>query len=259
MAQPGAQQEVDLCVLYAYHRLCPTTRHHYDLLRWFNPEVAVVPLIAEPLQDDGTPLPGTVDVSQFTNHWHVHDIWFSTDTFIYRWFLNRTVTARRYAFLEWDVLCLGSLLDFYAPVASADAAATIVLLWPDKLTDSTDWMWFGQRDRLPPDCRDLATGLVPMAGTIFSHDTLADMCQRAQEPCWHDVFSELRLGTLARLSGATIATHTAAQASISWTEAFRRLELDRPGVYHPVKRVLAPLGWRRTPAGVDHWPPLNGD
>jgi hypothetical protein len=249
VAQPDTQQEVthELCVLYAYHRPCSITHHHYELLRWFNLDVPIVPLIPEPIA--GELLPGTIDVSAFESHWNTRHMWSSTDTFIYRWFLNRTITARHYVYLEWDTLCLGSLLEFFAPVTGADIASTHVLRWPDKLAGTTDWQWFKERDTLLPAYRKLATGLVPMAGTIISHDALTEICRRACNSAWWGVFSELRLGTLARLSNLNMVANVNARGLISWAEAYVKMRLDRRCVIiHPVKRVLAPLAGQYTPA-----------
>ena len=246
MAQPGTQQEVgyqhELCVLFAYHRLCPVTRYHYNLIRQFNPTVPVVPLIPSlsalgPIGEQHL-LPGTVDVSAFESHWDTSDMWLSTDTFLYRWFLNRTITARRYVFMEWDVLCIGSLLEFYAPVEHADVASTNILFWPDKIAPLTDWQWWIQRDRLLPEHRPIAAGIIPLAGTIIKHDTMVKICKLACQNIWWNVFSELRLGTLARLASANMVVNTISRGRVSWAaECIQVQPYLKCAIFHPVKQI----------------------
>jgi hypothetical protein len=233
----------DLCILFAYHRCDALTWHHYETLLRSNAGHRIIP-ITDDVPDH---LPGSIDVHSFPDPWPAADPWRRCDTMLYRWFLHRTASAKRYLLLEYDCLCTVDAADAYRGVWDADVAARDVYLpgqgrdtrWGEDIRQ--EWSHFDEIDRLPPEDRPFAAGLVPMAGLLFSHRGLERIVDHTTR---NDVFCELRIGTAARKAGLRpIAFPLALRRTIRWDPhpAVPR----EPGIYHAIKSLPSASIWRR--------------
>ena len=158
---------------------------------------------------------------------------------LYRWFLNRSVTAKRYLFLEYDCLCTADAASAYSEVWDADVAARDLYL-PGQGQDTQcgqdvprEWYHFREIERLLPEDQPFAAALVPVAGMLFSHSGLESIVEHASR---NDVFCELRLGTAARKAGLRPVTFPASlRGTIHW-DPMPSVPRE-PGIYHAVKAV----------------------
>lgn len=225
----------ELCILFAYHRCDLLTLHHYENLQRSNGHHRIIPIT----DDVPEHLPGTVDVAAFPDPWPAANPRRRCDTMLYRWFLNRTVTARRYLLLEYDCLCTVDAASAYGEVWDADVAARDIYLPGDGRDTrrgedvAREWHHFGEIARLPPEDRPYAAGLVPVAGLLFAHHALEKIVAGVTR---NDVFCELRLGTAARKAGLRpVAYPESLRRSIQW-DPHERVPHE-PGVYHAIKAV----------------------
>lgn len=221
--------EHELCVLFAYHKADALTLYHLELLQRHSPDYLIIPIT----DDVPVHLPGGVDVKAFADPWPKANPWRRCDTMLYRWFLNRTVSAKRYLYLEYDCLCTQDLAISYQDVWDCEVAARDIVLPED-----VDWMWFQEIDRLAPEDQPFALGLVPLAGILFSHNALERIVQNLST---EDVFCELRMGTAARKAGLTLTPFPPSlRASIQHNP--HAGVPTGPGLFHAVKSIrhLAP-------------------
>jgi protoporphyrinogen oxidase len=232
---PGEMAE--LCVIFRHHLHDEVTVHNFEALKEHNPGYPIIPI------HDGVPehLPGSIDVSKFDNPWPNHDPWQSCDTGLYRWFLNREISAKRYVFLEYDCLCTTDLYEVYKGIWDVDIAGRDYYL-PGQQRDTIngryvnrEWAHFGRIHTLDPSDRPFAAGIAPFAATFYSHHGLVAIVENVSR---NDVFSELRVGTAARKAGLKPATFPEPLRS---TVLWDRCDVDTsvPGLYHPIKQVPA--------------------
>ena len=228
-----ANDTPELCILFAHHKLDPLTLKHYELLKKHNSHHCIIP-IADGTQEQ---LPDTVDVSAFDNHWRQTNGWRNCDTMLLRWFMNRSITAARYIFIEYDCLCTEDLAISYKKVWNADIAARD-LFKPSHRRNTRrgqyvqeNWPHFQEIKLLPPEDRRYAAGLVPFAGIFFSHKGLQAVIENAPKA---DVISELRIGTAARKAGLSIKEFPdSLKRRIRWDpHPYAPLT---PGICHPIK------------------------
>lgn len=224
---PSADPTHELCILFAYHRVNALSRRHLELVRAHNPGVPVVPLTDDVPEhfEDG------VDVAEFDDPFAKSTPWRRCDSMVYRWFLNRTVTAARYVYLEYDCLCTVSLAEAYAEVWDRDVAAAAI-----PMPEHSQWMWFDEIDRLAPEDRPWACGTAPLAGMFFSHRALERIAATVSRD---DVFCELRLATAARKAGYAPVHLPAALRRTLRSSPYPRVP-TAPGLYHPVKHLTNP-------------------
>jgi hypothetical protein len=216
----------ELCILFAYHRLDALTLHHLALLRQHNPTHPIVPISADVPEH----LPDGVDLSAFEDRWPAVDGWRRCDTMIYRWFLNRTVTAKRYVYVEYDCHCTQDLADVYREVWDADIAVR------DVYRPGDDWPWFAELDRLEPEKRPYALGIAPLAGVLCSHDALERLIPKLTA---RDVFCELRFGTAAQEAGLTVSLFPEPlRTTLQWNPHGRLP--TAPGLWHAIKQLEDP-------------------
>jgi hypothetical protein len=147
----------------------------------------------------GSELPESVDVKDFPSRWTTKDKWAGVDIMLYKWFLNRTETARRYLVLEYDCMCTMPIAHAYAGVWNADVAcAKFVRRWTHPL-----WHWFSPESlaKLDPEDRPIAAGVVPYVGALYSHRALEAILDNVTS---NDAFAELRLGTAISKAGLDV-------------------------------------------------------
>jgi hypothetical protein len=245
----------ELCILFAYHKLDEVTIRHFTLLKHHNPRHHIIPIT----DDISEHLPGTIDVKVFDDPWAKTSPWRRCDTMLYRWFLNRPISAKRYLLLEYDCLCTIDVEIAYADVWDAEVASRD-LFFPGQNRDcrlgkyvDREWTRFEEIGRLPPGDRQYAAGLAPLVGTIFSHNGLQSIVETVVR---NDVFCELRMGTAARKAGLKIAEFPASlKRTIQWDPNL--IYPERPGIYHSVKwldyprRIHVPDLSRNSPCPCD--------
>jgi hypothetical protein len=223
----------ELCILFAYHRVDELTVKHFESLKQHNSNYAIVP-ITDDISDH---LPGTIDVKSFDDPWPKAIPWRRCDTMLYRWFMNRQVTAERYLLLEYDCLCTVDVKEAYKDIWEAEVAARDILVPGEKRNTRFgnyvhgEWYWFNEVDKLPPEDRPHAAGLVPLAGVFFSHHGLQSIVTHATR---EDVFCELRIGTAAQKAGLRVVEFPESLKRTIWWDPHARLPSE-PGVFHAVK------------------------
>lgn len=211
-----------LTVLFTYYRDDAVTRIHWELLRHSNPGVPVVPLV-----DGAVPfLPGTVDVGSMPWRWgRDRSPWRNVDTFAYRFRLGVSdprLEAERYAMVESDTLVTMPLADYFRGVWDADVAGSVIA-YPET---HPGWVWW---DEDVGPLRDRRAGVMPSGVVLFSRRALGVLAASTLA-----CFAELRIGTLARAAGLTLAEVEGGLKSVDCGE--KRIQLGSgPGVYHPVK------------------------
>lgn len=181
-------------VLFLHHLPLhePTTRKHLALLRALNPRDEVIPLKFE--EGRGTP------------EWQ----WKNADTLVFDWFERMSPKHDRFVFLEWDCFCTMPLKEFYGKAYDRPAISSIVVKpWSSEIIPGTrgepqrmkDWHWLSGSES--PELYPCLRGMVPLCGCMFRRDTMFDAHQiwRENRGLFDPLFSELRLGTLAAMSG----------------------------------------------------------
>lgn len=229
----------ELCILFAYHKLDELTIKHFELLKQHNPRHHIIPITDKISKY----LPGTIDVNVFHDPWAKAFPWRKThpwrrcDTMLYRWFMNRTISAERYLLLEYDCLCTVDVADAYADVWNADVAARDFYI-PGQGRHpisgeyvNEEWPHFQDIGKLPSADRPYAAGLSPVAGMFFSHHGLQSIVRNATRS---DVFCELRLGTAARKAGLNIVEFPPSLKQTIWWDPYP-FTPQVPGVYHAIK------------------------
>jgi hypothetical protein len=221
----------DTIILYCYHQCDELTVRHLDLLERHNPKHVVIPVIGEP---GGEELPGSVNVAHLPSRWCTDNLWRACDTLIYRCFQARDVSARRYVYLEYDVLCTIPLETAYAAAWNAPVAARDFYT----LRTTPAWYYFNEQSLAAlGDDRPYAAALVPMAGALFSHESLERIVDTV---VGGDVLSELRVGTAVKKLGLKVAEFPGRlRSTFAWLPYSGTCA--RPGLYHAVKADQARL------------------
>jgi len=218
---------LDCCIVFLHHQNTWTAELHRRLLQELNP----YPVVSV-YRGAGRSLSGAIQLCRLAPERLTEDAWASADAALVVWFRNRGFNAHRYVFLEWDALATAPVSDYYHEVWDCDVAATNVLK-PD--TDAS-WHWFNQIDKLPPELRGDAAGLMPFNGLLLSHRALTALAE-ATLPL--NVNCELRTGTILNAHGFLLSQmpdHR--RATNSWHPDLRRCSFGEPGIYHPVKESV---------------------
>jgi hypothetical protein len=214
-------------ILFLYHkRNDPLTWKHFALMQHFNPNVPIIPII-----DDGIDeLPETVDVKYFPSKWYTDQLYYYPDTLLYRWFENREISAKRYIMIEYDALVEISFPEFLRDVWDKPVAAHKYFTyewWPD-------WIWFQYDEahyNIPEYLRGYLAAICPFGFIMFSHDALESIVANAVP---YKMFCETRIATACRRMEIPVSTFGNTKGTIS----YRQCDLIRtpyPTIYHPVK------------------------
>lgn len=157
----------------------------------------------------GTPHMGALMASNPGLVIHVHtgaetgeDGWRNYDRNIRAWWLENLRFARRprVLFLEWDVLVTLDLRTLFPLGSKRRGMEGAGLRTP--VRDARSFGPFKEIDRLPREMQPFAIGIVPLAVAMLSREAL----DAVAEPEWDelfaaDIFSEMRLPTVVRVSG----------------------------------------------------------
>jgi hypothetical protein len=159
--------------------------------------------------------------------------WHDSDLPMLCWFRTQRTpetTAERYIYVEYDMLFRIPVTEFYADVWQADIAGAQLFRHGPHPT----WHWFREVNRLPPQLRKHAAGLMPLCGIMMSHRVLETITSNSIPM---GVFCELRLATLATYHGFDIVElpwHR--KRNLSWKPEFLQMQYDS-GAFHPVKEL----------------------
>lgn len=129
------------------------------------------------------------------------ELWRNCDRSIRDWWrANRhRVKSSHVAFAEWDVVCNADLRGGILPFVGL--AGRVIEPRP-----GSGWQWWQEIDRLPEELRIHAASLRPLAVVIASRQCMdAIVSPQWDEVFSRDIFSELRLPTVARAAGFQLA------------------------------------------------------
>ncbi len=220
----------ELAILFLHYgpRKAATMDHYQRLVR-LHPRDLVIPIA---YQMHRSAIPGTVDVAGFDSDygWPIADPYSECDKIYYRWFLNANrPSARRYIFLEYDILPNCTAQSFYREVWHSDVAAADIV----DIKIDTDWWparWHGEtHDGL----WNFGMGLRPLAGIFWSHAALGRVAQTRRMP---NAWCEFRAGTLANYLGFTLTVIPGAIRTLHWPPTVHR-DTSAPTWFHPVKEM----------------------
>ncbi len=223
----------EVCILFAYHKVDKLTKYHFNLLKKSNPHHPVVPIT----DDVNQYLPETVDVKHYPDFWPKTNPWRRCDTMLYRWFLNRNVTAKRYILFEYDCRCTVDVVRAYADVWNADLAARDFFT-PGELKDTRQgqyvprqWHWFKEIPFFPAEDHEFVLGLAPLMGILMSHQGLEAIVNMVSR---RDIFCELRLATAAKKANLKLSEFPESLKQTIWWDPHPKL-IEKPGIYHSIK------------------------
>ena len=240
----------ELIILFLYHRNNQITLNNLRKLQASNPDCQIITVCCglEKISNDCFILreakKDLFDAAKFNQkHLSLFDIlagnsmpqdgvWYGMDAVIYTWFLNRTISAKRYIILEWDCHCTINLKDLYAPNWNSNLAVAE----HSTKTSNPDWFWF-HNDLEKTRHLDKIEGVAPIAGMLISHQTLSKLTEflDINSRRYSGVFSEIRLGSA--LKELEIEVEKIVQGQNHQLSPFLTIDTfpDNPGLYHPIK------------------------
>jgi hypothetical protein len=223
-ARLAGTPEYECGILFTHHRVDGLTAQNMESFAKHNRDCVTIPLATEQ-----SVFPGSYRLDE-NDHWTAitmrrgRGVWRNVDLAYWLYYSERKFRCKRWLFSDWDMHCTGPLADFYGDAWDADVACA------HPAVIGEDYYWFREIDRLPADFQPFAAGVIPMAGTLVSDKAMRLMTAMSAELSY-DLFSELRVGTLARRCGFEIK-QLPDPSTIRWQ---RRPEIVAPGLYHPVK------------------------
>ena len=157
-------------------------------------------------------------------------IWRAGDRRILTWWRQNRgeVRARRVAFVEWDVVVNMDL----RPMEACGAE----MIGREMPRRGGDWVFWREVPRLDPELRAHATGLAPLAFVLIDRACLdALLLPRWDKIFAADIYCELRLPTVARAMGFSVAEHPMLMECRWWQRSHPGM---RPGIWHAVKSTI---------------------
>jgi len=155
-------------------------------------------------------------------------MWRNCDRMIREWWVTTgyQLDFDRAIFLEWDVV-------FEAPIEDIFPEGHFVSRNVHKPENST-WTWFSEIKLLPPELREHATGVSPLAALAISRKCLSDIMSHplADKAFADNIFCELRLPTLAAACGYTLTKNRHLTPHLEWYPVKAKAG---EGVWHAVK------------------------
>lgn len=246
----------ELGIIFLHHAVGPTTSNNLEFLRRLNPHAEIVTISQSRHGFEG----GWATRRLFAGGWmnykpklneygwrslvtkgraHSERVfaWRNADLPIYMWYSLKKEKAKRWVIAEWDTLCLEPAESFFRPVWDADVAGVFV----HRPGDPIRWPHFerGGLESLPAEYRELACGISPLAGLLFSDRALQRIARLVEQDVrFRNVFCELRVGTAAcACSYDPVEMPAQMQFSLSDVAEFRAegLQDHRHGWWHKVK------------------------
>jgi len=161
--------------------------------------------------------------------------WRNCDLHLYDFYL-RNPSYERYLYVEWDSYCNFDVRKMLDPVRSYDLACRKVI--PRALRGP--WSAFEQEARLvPTEYRSRLTALAPLCG-VYASNKAMEKLSKPHPLKTIDLFCEVRLGTLAALSGLRAASYPMYGYTLSFEGPLTIKHVKGDGIYHRLKARYFP-------------------
>jgi len=158
--------------------------------------------------------------------------WTEADLLIYDFYLKRP-DEESYFFIEWDTYSNCSVEDYYKKFLDKDVFAPKVF----NNNNLEKWDWYS---RLSDEQKKIEKigGLSPTTCLYFKNNALKRITNLLikNPSSYNDMFSELRLGTLAQQCGFEL--FESGDQNISWKTSDIKVDKNKQGFYHPVKHII---------------------
>jgi len=212
----------EIGVLFAYHHTRGPTNANFASFASSNPDSAVVPIrLSSGLVNFGY---SRLKPNGFLR-WLVGSndrlYWRNLDAVYYEYYRERSENCKRWLLAEWDLFCNTDLEKFFGAFWDKPFVSTNIT--------GPGWCWFDEVCNMPLEAQCFAAGCAPLAGTLISDECLEKIVLGSW---WADrsVFCELRIATLARMSGFELSQHLFGGIGCE-----KRPEIKGPGLWHPIK------------------------
>lgn len=226
--------EYELAILFLHHDLDAVTMNNLESFRLRNPGVPIIPISGGTRMEGGV-APGDLPTFSRLNERFAGTDWMyrsGLDTLVVDWYRTcRNVRAKRWFFAEWDGWCGMPLREYLGEVWDADISVSSIR-WPGR---EPEWFWFRQIQRLPPEYRPYACGMVPTCFTCLSDRAMAALSERLTEELMGHIICEIRIPTLIHAAGMAPVVNPRA----GWNSIASGTPLTR-NLWHAIK-WLAPL------------------
>lgn len=229
----------DMCILFLHHKRCEVTHNNLKSMVLNNPTKKLFTIGFEGFEllqnshvvyKDGVKYPNNDLMVAKNKDWLY---WSEIDILIYDFYLNNP-TYSRYIITEWDTYCNCSAEDFYGNMLYEDVVGHGIV----NDFNIKDWCWYQFLTKEQKSIPKLG-GIGPVL-IIYSNDVLRDMTKLViNNPRMYDnMFSELRMGTLARQCGYEPKQFMINDTFVSWKYEFIKFDPNVRGWYHPIKTLV---------------------
>lgn len=226
----------ELRVLFLHHSCEPVAVEHLYLIKLHNPGVPIH-LLAFKIGLPGTEFyRGVVGAGHPTGYGEEREPsvrwqWWHSDKIVWEWLRRDEFPAKRYAIIEWDMLCTIPFREFYDLVWSKDLAVSGIV----RIEEEPSWCWFCQEHW--PNINSYGPnvfGIRPQAGILLSRATAMAMAnEELKTDRYGHLFVEARIGAMAKACGIEPAIiRPGVEKMIVYHP---RLTVTGPGIWHPVK------------------------
>jgi hypothetical protein len=222
-----------LGIIFAYHENNAATRENLASFRRHNPDTPIKLISA------GDQLAGSFDLRSDLvlecelDGFNPRSVWFNCDLQLYSWHRQCGGSCAAWLYVEWDTYCAQPVMNYFKYVRDFELSAAM----PKFPKRDQEWPWWTERSKLPAEYFNYAAGLAPLTGMIISDALLGKIAaQQAALPC--NCFCEVRIATLAKYLGVSVAANPMAGESLCWQSGVPEHVF---GVLsHPVKYVVNP-------------------
>jgi hypothetical protein len=227
------------CIIFLHHKTCDVTLNNLKQMKYHNPNKKLYTVGFDGFElienshivDKNSVVYPNNDMMISNNKDWLY--WSEADLLIYNFYINYPNYAR-YIITEWDVYCNCSAEEFYGDLYYEDILAHGVV----NDTNIKDWSWYyflNDQQRNIPNLGGIGPVLI-----VFSNKALNDITNLAtKNPRYYDnMFSELRMGTLASHCGYVPKQFMTNDTFVSWKYEFIKFDANVRGWYHPIKTLV---------------------
>lgn len=219
-----------MTIVFLHHDVNNVCLYHYDLIKNNNKNNKIYSIGFE----GNKLLPDSIQTCKkiYPKNRKFNWEWTEADLLIYDFYLQRP-KEESYFFIEWDTYSNCSVEDYYKDYLDKDLFAPTIF----KENQLSDWSWY---QKLTPEQKKIEKlgGISPTSCLYFKNNTLKKMTDLLlQNPFnYNDMFSELRLGTLAQQCGFELFESN--NKNISWRASDIKINKNKKAFYHPVKHII---------------------
>ena len=205
-------------ILFCYYKITVPAIYCYERLKKLNPDIPIIPL-----SYGNIPFLNWVQLKT-----PFEDMWRNSDFFRYHLLKQTNIRAKRYIFIEYDVLTQLPLKEAMKDVWDSDFATHLF----EQTSVASGWEWTREIPTMPIEIQPYTYA----CGTtihLFSHKALKELTKCQYQNM--DIFCELRIGTLMNYLG-----YSADIFNFSKTITFAEYQIEKqnyPTIYHPVKNI----------------------